>query len=211
MNLALSEFVANHPDEFAEYKVISVFVHAGHLIHSKKPVRTSDDLRGLKIRIPGRTTGWMVEAMGSTPIGAPISKIPEMLSKGIVDAVLIPFEVMAPLKVHELVDYHIILDDDHTGRLNTQVFVTAMNLESYNALPSDLQAVIDRNADEATARWVGQVWTDSEKPGAELAAQSGEIISLPADEVAILEARLARPVADRWVEVVGRRGSTVFR
>ena len=82
MNLALAEFVANHPEEFAEYKLISVFVHAGMSIHSKKPVRTADDLQGLKIRIPGRTTAWMVDAMGSTPIGAPISKIPEMLSKG---------------------------------------------------------------------------------------------------------------------------------
>ena len=112
----------------------------------------------------------------------------------------------APLRVHELVDYHTLLDDPRTGRPNTQVFVIAMNIDSYNALPSDLQAVIDRNATEANARWIGQVWTDSERPGAELAAQSGEIIRLPPEEVAVLEERVAGPVAERWVDVVGRKG-----
>ena len=51
MNLAIADFIDNHPEEFAEYKVISVFVHAGNLIHSEVPIRTVEEFSGLKLRI----------------------------------------------------------------------------------------------------------------------------------------------------------------
>ena len=99
------------------------------------PVRTVDDLRGLKIRIPTRVAGWMVESWGSVPLGTPVSKIPEMLSKGIVDATLIPFEASFGLQVHDLVDYNIFLDDQRSERFNGQVLIIAMNRHRGMVMP----------------------------------------------------------------------------
>lgn len=206
MNLALYDFVRRHPEEFAAYKLIAAFVHAGQALHSRVPVRRTADLQGMKIRIPSRVSGWMVDAMGGVPLGAPVSKTPELLSKGIVDSALLPFEVVPAVKVDELVDYHITLDNPRSDRFNTQVFVIAMNLAAYERLPPDLQAVIDQHAGEDTARWLAQVWMNNERPGFELAAASGEVSQLPPAEVALLRVAVAGAVQARWFEIAARKG-----
>lgn len=206
MNLAIADFIDNHPEEFAEYKVISVFVHAGNLIHSEVPIRTVEEFSGLKLRIPTRVAGWMVEAWGATPIGTPVQKIPEMLSKGIVNGTLIPFEASFALKVHDMVDYHIFLDDPVRDRFNAQVLMIAMNSQTYSDLPEDLKAVIDANSGRNIARWMADVWINSEVPGERAARDSGEFVYLSPPEVSKLRAITEEQVAERWISVVAKQG-----
>jgi TRAP-type C4-dicarboxylate transport system substrate-binding protein len=206
MNLALRDFVERHPEEFSEYKLIAIFVHAGQALHSLQPVRTVADLQGMKIRVPSRVGSWMVSAMGAIPLGTPVSKVPEMLTKGVVDGAMLPFEVIKAVKVDELLDYHIVLQRPGSNRFHTQIFVIAMNRGRYENLPVDLRAVIDQNADAETARWLGRLWADAETPGLELAAASGEIIRLPPDQVELLREKIEGPVLSRWFEQAGKRG-----
>lgn len=205
-NRALNEYVARHGEEFADYKVIVMHVHAGQLFHSNDPIQTVDDLKDLKIRTPTRTGGWLIEAMGAVPIGAPVPQIPEMLSKRIVDAVMIPYEVTLPLKVDELVDYHTELDDPVFPRINTSTFVVAMNKDTYTKLPSDLQKIIDDNSGQALAGWIGEGWDAAEIPGRDNAAKSGETAALASAEVAKLRAMVEQPVIDRWIAQMDAKG-----
>ena len=204
-NKALAEFLEKNGDEYSDYHVIAMFVHAGQLFHSIKPIRTVADIEGLKIRTPTRTGGWLIEAMGATPIGAPVPKIPELLSKGVVDSVLIPFEVTLPLKVNELVDYHTVLGGD-AGRINTSTFIIAMNKDSYGKLPDDLKKVIDDNSGMALAEWLAGVWDAAEVPGMEKCKASGEIITMDPAEAAKLRAKVEQPVIDRWVAEMKEKG-----
>ncbi len=204
--MAINDFIQRHGDEYADYKIIAMHVHAGQLFHSIKPIRSVDDIKDLKIRTPTRTGGWLIEAMGAIPVGAPVPKIPEMLSKGVVDAVLIPYEITLPLKVDELVDYHTELDDPKTTRINTSTFMIAMNKDSYNNLPADLQKVIDDNSGMSIARWIGEIWDAAEVPGKKKAAASGEIIKMAPAEVAKLRAMVEQPVIDRWIADVTAKG-----
>ena len=206
MNRAIADFVDRHPDEFRDYRIIAAFVHAGQALHSKVPIATVDDLAGLKIRIPSRIGGWIVEALGATPIGTPASKIPELLSKGVVDGAMIPFEVVGSLRVNELVDYHVVLDLPGSDRFNTQVFMLAMNHGAYEALPPDLRAVIDDNSGHRIAGWLASVWMDNERPGIELARESGEVSRLPRDESIALRAVLDSTVTARWIATMRARG-----
>ncbi len=203
---AINEFVENHPEDFKAYKIIAMHVHAGQAFHSRKPIRTVADIKGTKIRTPTRTGAWLIEAMGATPVGAPVPKIPEFLSKGIVDSVLVPFEIVGPLKLNELVDYHIILDDPKVERINTSTFMIAMNRAKYESLPADLRKVIDNNSGMNIAKWIGEIWEAAEKPGKELAAKSGEIFALPPAEVAKLRAMTEGPVTERWIKDVAKKG-----
>ena len=204
-NKALTEFLETNGDEFDDYHVIAMFVHAGNLIHSRKPVRTTADLVNQKIRTPTRTGGWMIEAMGATPVGAPVPKIPELLTKGVVDSVLIPYEVTLPLKVDEMVDYHTVLAGD-VSRVNSSVFIIAMNKPRYGSLPADLKKVIDDNSGMHLSQWLGEIWTAAEGPGEAKAKASGEIITMPAAEVAKLRAKIEQPVIDRWIAEMKKKG-----
>ncbi|MDA1088771.1 MAG: TRAP transporter substrate-binding protein [Proteobacteria bacterium] len=204
--LAINEFADNHPEDFKAYKIIAMHVHAGQLFHSRKPIRTVADIKGTKIRTPTRTGAWLIEAMGAVPIGAPVPKIPELLSKGIVDSVLVPFEIVGPLKLDQLVNYHIVLDDPKTTRINTTTFMIAMNKKKYDSLPADLRKVIDNNSGKHIAKWIGEIWDAAEKPGMAKAAASGEIFKLPPAEVAKLRAMTEGPVTERWIKDVSSKG-----
>ena len=205
-NAALQDFADKNGEEFSGYKVLLLHVHAGSAFHTLKPMHTADALHGMKIRTPSRTGSWMLEAMGATPIGAPVSSIPEMLSNKVVDGVTIPFEIALPLKVHEMVNYHTVLDDPKYPRPNTAVFLFAMNKDRYDKLPADLKKVIDNYAGRNISRWAGQVWIDNEKPGEDAALLKGEIFKLPPAEVAKLRKMIEKPVQDRWIEDVKSKG-----
>ncbi|MDT8399647.1 MAG: TRAP transporter substrate-binding protein [Pseudomonadales bacterium] len=205
MNHAMYDFVQGHPEEFSDVKILQIFAHAGQVIHSKTPIRNAGDFAGKKIRVPSRVSSWIVDAMGGIPLGTPVPKIPEMLSKGIIDATFIPYEASYGLKIHELVDYHISFDMAHSDRLQTQIFIFAMNWDSYRALPEDLRAVIDNNSGENTLDWFAQKWVDFEVPGEKAAAESGELIKIPAGDVDILRERIEQPVIEKWISTVAKK------
>ena len=206
MNFAIQDFIDNHPEKFDGHKLISVFVHAGQVIHSKTPIRTSAELAGLKYRIPTRVAAWMVESWGGTAIGTAVQKIPELLSKGVVDAALIPYDASFGLKVHDLVDYHILLENETWPRFNTQVLMVTMNQGSYDRLPTDIKAVIDANSGRNVAKWMGEIWMAMEAAGEHASQASGELIYLPPEEVERLREKSQRPVAERWISVVAEDG-----
>jgi TRAP-type transport system periplasmic protein len=204
--LAINEFVQTHGEDFKDYKLLSVHVHAGQVFHSHEPIRKASDLKGTKIRTPTRTGAWMIEAMGATPIGAPVPQIPEMLSKKIVDSVMIPYEVTLPLKVNELVDYHTVLGDPKVNRINTSTFMLAMNKAKYDSMPKDLQKILDDNSGMNIAEWLGDIWDAAEVPGEAKCAASGEIITMIPAEVDKLRAMVEQPVIDRWIADVEKKG-----
>jgi len=205
MNRAMLEFLANHPEEFADVRILQVFAHAGQVVHSKTPIRTADDFVGKKIRVPSRVSSWIVEALGAIPLGTPVAQVAEMLSKGIIDATLIPYEGSYGMKIHELVDYHSTLEMENTDRFQTQIFVIAMNKDVYAALPPELQTVIDDNSGIKTSAWFAEKWQEFEIPGAKAAAETGEVILIPAAEVAKIRAAVEQPVIARWQQMVARK------
>lgn len=192
-------------EDYKDVKVIALHVHAGQAIHMvDSPVRSPDDLSGKKMRIPTRTGAWILEALGANPVAMPVPEFPQALSKKVVDGGLIPFEIIPPLKIHELTKYQI--EGHDSIRFGTTTFVIAMNKDSYAKLPDDLKKVIDDNAGEEFAREIGKVWTNSEKPGLKMALEAGnEHIVLSDEELDKFRAKL-EPVVDRWVKEVNEKG-----
>ncbi|HSG05365.1 MAG TPA: TRAP transporter substrate-binding protein, partial [Nitrospiria bacterium] len=151
-------------DEFSDVKVIAVHVHGPGLLHIKgNGVRRLEDMQGLKVRGPTRVINNMLKTLGATPVGMPVPAVPESLSKGVIDGTVIPWEVVRPLKVHELVNTHTNFSGDRG--FYTSFFVFAMNKRKYESLPADLKRVIDNNSGRDTAAWVGRVMDEGDQPG----------------------------------------------
>ena len=162
-------------DEFGDVKVLAVHTHSPGLIHAKgKGVEKLEDMQGLKVRGPTRMVNELLEELGAIPVGMPVPEVPEALSKGVIDATVIPWEVSAPLKVAELVNSH----TDFSGErgLYTAFFVLAMNKDKYEALPDDLKKIIDANSGRETSRWMGRVMDEGDAPGLKMAQDRGNTI-----------------------------------
>lgn len=185
-------------EEFSDVKVLLLHTHAGQAFMSTKPIRSAADLKGMAVRTPGNTGTLWLKAAGANPVQAPVPAIPELLSRNTVQAVMIPFEIAPAFKVHELTKYVTTLPND--GRIHTAVFLFAMNKDTYNSLPPDLQKVIDDNSGANLSVKAGEIWVGIEKPGQDLARADGdEFIELGPAAVAEFEAIGAKAVA-AWIE-----------
>ena len=90
-------------DEFKDVHLIAVNVHGPGLFHSReKQIKSITDLRGMKVRGPTRQITKLLGALGATPVGMPLPQIPDAMSKGVIDAAVIPWEVVPSVKGEEL-------------------------------------------------------------------------------------------------------------
>jgi TRAP-type C4-dicarboxylate transport system substrate-binding protein len=192
-------------EEYQDVHPILIHVHAGNALHTiDTPIRKPADLAGLKIRTPTRTGSFVLEALGANPVGMPVPQLPQALAKHVVDGTTIPYEVSLPLKIHELVKYHMEFEDG--TRLGTAVFLYGMNKARYESLPDDLKKVIDDNSGKNIARQIGQVWMDVEGPGRRAAMEAGnEFIDWPVADEPEWQAAV-QPAIDRWVAEVTDAG-----
>lgn len=202
---AFHEYCEKHcADEFSGMKVLAWHAHGPGLIHSKNPVTTLEDMRGLKIRGGSRVINQMLEALGSTPIGMPVPATSEALSKGVIDATTVPWEVTPSLRISELVKNHTGFAGDHG--LYTQTFLFAMNQSSYDNLPDDLKAIIDANSGIETAAMFGRVMDEGDAVGLKIAQDAGNNI-VDLDEAETQRWKdAAAPIVDAWIEEMNGKG-----
>jgi TRAP-type C4-dicarboxylate transport system substrate-binding protein len=193
-------------DEFKEVQVLALQVHGPGVIHTvEKPVKSVDDLKGLKMRAPTRQVTKLMASLGATPVGMPLPGIPDALSKGTIQGAVIPWEVVPSVKVHELTKYHAEFDPAG-GALYTTTFVMAMNKAKYNSLPADLKKVIDNNSGLATSAWLGKVQQAGDIAGRKSASdRNNNIFTVNVAEAQNFR-RKSRAIEVEWVEDMNKRG-----
>ena len=121
--LALQDYQAKYlGEELKEFKPLLLHSHEGTLFMTKKPVTSVADFKTMKMRAANRTGVWFLQSLGSDAIGAPLGRIPPMLSKGTINGVMLPYEIAPAVKMHELVSYFTDLSrtdtEDGNGRVH---------------------------------------------------------------------------------------------
>ncbi len=205
--LALQDYQDKHLGKaLGAYHPLLLHSHDGFLFQTKEPVQKMADLKGMKLRAASRGGVWLLEALGATGIGLPLPRIPEALSKGVIDGVTLPYEIAPAVKTPDLVSHFSSLAGSQP-RLGTNVFTFLMNKDSYDKLPADLKKVLDDNSGRAIAAAAGQNWRDIETPGRKVveSKSKNKFYVIPEDEVEKMKSA-AQPVFDRWYEEVGKRG-----
>jgi TRAP-type transport system periplasmic protein len=125
--------------DFKESKVVMLWNSDSASIMSRsKPVRTLEDMKGMKIRTPSAAQSAQLEALGAIPIDMPAGQIYNALERGVVDASMIPMSAALDFKLIEVAKY--FTTNAPLGRSN---FLVAMNKPKYDGLPADLKKIFD--------------------------------------------------------------------
>lgn len=188
--------------DFKDVHVLGLWTHGPGLIHSKAPITSIADLNGVKLRAPTRVTNMMVTSLGATAVGMPVPAVPESLSKGVIDATILPWEVTASIKSSELVHNH---TEFPGAPLYTSAFLLAMNKGVYDGLPDDLKAIIDANSGLEFSAFAGKTSQAADDPARQMAVDMGNsIVQLTPEQIEEWKAA-AQPTIDAWVaEMTGK-------
>ncbi len=111
---------------------------------SKRPVRSCDDLKGLRLRIAPLDTwrrSWT--ALGCNVVVLPWTDVYLGLKQGIVEAVTAPFDLLYSMKFTEIAKY-VARTDEYWGLLTV-----VMNKKTFESLKSDYQKALIEAANEA--------------------------------------------------------------
>lgn len=202
---AVQEFSEKHlREEFREVHPICVWAHGEGLIHSRRPVRTMEDLGGMKIRFPSRLNGEALKALGAAPVGMPVPQVPEALTQGVIDGAVVPWEIVPALRLQEMVRHHTEVPGSPT--LYTATFILAMNRAKYEGLPADLRRVLDANSGQAAATMAAVPWDERGPIVEDQVRKRGNEIIVISEAEKQRWVRTTEPVIEAWVAQARERG-----
>jgi TRAP-type transport system periplasmic protein len=125
-------------NEYRDVKVLATWTHdLGQLYTTSKPVRTLEDLRGLKIRAPGPVQVSMLRALGAVPVTMPAGEVYDALERGVVDGLVIGLSAIKGFRLDQVVK-HATLANSYVAAM-----IVAMNQQSYKKLSVEDRALLD--------------------------------------------------------------------
>lgn len=160
-------------------KVLVLFTHQPGQIHTtRKPIRTVDDMKGLRIRFTSPTVRDFVAALGATPVGVAPTEQADQLQKGTIDGTFIDYGGAGiAFKLGGILK--------HTTEMYSYVtsFGLIMNPAFYDKLPADLKKLVD-DSTKGQETAIGNGWDSIDGPGKKLLMDGGmqPIKLAPADD-----------------------------
>ncbi len=189
------------PKEFDEVKIMYFHAHGPGIVHTKgKEINRLEDLKGVKVRATG-TTAKIVSYLGATPVAMPMPETYDAISRGVADGVVCPLEALQGWKLGEVVKF----TTQNYGSAYNLLFFVAMNKDKWNALPPDVQKIIE----QINIEWIekhGKNWDEIDQKGYAFAQKLGDkIIPLSKEEDARW-AKAVSPIFDEYVKEKKAKG-----
>ncbi|GEK73836.1 MULTISPECIES: TRAP transporter substrate-binding protein [Halomonas] len=146
---------------------------------STKPIRSIEDMQGLKLRAPEGMVYNIFEAAGATPVNLPGSEVYTGLEKGVIDAAdYTVFATNQAQGLHEFAPYPL-----YPGFHSLPMVSVSLNKDIWDGLPADLQAILETSVDDLAYEMVAELKTrDLEAVREARQNPDIEIIDLPAEE-----------------------------
>jgi len=160
---------------------VGLFMNAPSSLIAKAPIRHLADLKGKKIRIfASQFQTVALERLGATPVAMTLGDVLPAIQQGAIDGAVGGIVVFTPMHFQDAAKYV-----TETGQPTVFVIVE-ISKKWYDALPAELQKIVDTNAAKGAAAInpaaieivnnARKGWTDT----------GGELISLPPEEQAAM-------------------------
>jgi TRAP-type C4-dicarboxylate transport system substrate-binding protein len=174
------------PGEWNDVNVLYVTPTGPTVLETiSKPVKTLEDLKGLKIRAVGQMSD-IIKLLGAVPIPLEMVDVYDALRRGVIDGVTVDLSTLKPWKFAEVTKH--VTADWQLGTVIT--FYWVMNKSKWNALSPDLQKIFTEVAFETKEKQAA-LWNQMDIEARDLfKSGGGQVIPLSDAEAA------------RWVKAV---------
>ena len=135
--------------------ILSLGASGFRVFLSRKPIKTADDCKGLKLRVPEVPT-WveMAKALGANPTPIPAAEMYTALQTGVVDAVEVPPDYLVDTKLWEVGPH-----STRTFHIFTEVSLMASTVKM-NSLSTEHKKIIQDAAKQAVQE---EMWAANQK------------------------------------------------
>jgi TRAP-type transport system periplasmic protein len=207
---APSSFVLTHvindfynkfkPKEWEVYHPLMFSASPPSVIQTvNKPVKTLEDLKGLKIRGTGRS-GDVVKALGATVVPVEMMDMYDALRRGVMDGNMGPFEQLKSFKTGDILRYHTTSYMAGSG----YTFYVIFNKAKWNSLPAEAKQVFTDLAGQYIDLWAVE-WNKTDIVGKEyFLEKGGQIIPLPDSEMTRWSKAVEGVIADYKKDMVSK-------
>jgi TRAP-type C4-dicarboxylate transport system substrate-binding protein len=188
-------------ERFKGVKLARASQTASYHLYTKKPVRTLEEVKGLKVRAGGGPHAKIIAALGAVPVSMPAADAYTAMQRGTLDAYHINDAVAPIFKVHEVTDFR-----TENGFNFFPVFYCTSG-SFYNKLPADLKVVYN-NWSRQFAQIEAQGFYEIEAAKAiKKMTSSGalKLVDMPAGEMARWRAAV-EPVTANWIADMEKKG-----
>jgi len=188
--------------EMKDVKYCLAFTHDPGSFHSRtKKIMVPADIAGMKIRPAHASMASLVTQLGGTNVQAAAPEVRDILEKGVADAVTFPWGSVMLFGIDKVTKYHM------EAALYTTGFVWVMNKNTYEAMSSSQQKVIDNHCNKDWAEKLAAPWADFEHDGiAKLKAEPDhEVYQLTKTQLDQWK-EAAVPVVQTWTAAVKKAG-----
>jgi TRAP-type C4-dicarboxylate transport system substrate-binding protein len=144
-----------------EYKgvvPIALFTHGPGMIHTRKPINTIGDLKGLKIRTGGGIQAEIASRLGMVTVSAPATKAEELLSQGVADGIMFSLETIKSFHLENLVTHHYGMPDT----LYTSSMAFVINKKFLDSLSDQQKKALWSVSGEKLSALVGRAWDSAD-------------------------------------------------
>ena len=174
-------------------KVLAIWANDPPVLLTRDtPVRTLEDLQGMKVRVTSAQDVPFIEALGASAVSQPVSVINQNLANGTIDAIAIDPSAIGSFKLWEPANY-VTLGLPGSG----SAFFLLMNNEVWEGLSDQEKAWVDAASGIELSRSGGSVYRAAAGRGVETARENGvEVIELSDAEIARFNAAMQPAMED---------------
>jgi TRAP-type C4-dicarboxylate transport system substrate-binding protein len=181
---------------YEDFYVVMLGTTNPYAIHTRRPVKSFADVKGMKLRAGGPVASASLRALGVAPVGMPITQVAENVSRGLLDGSGGDWDVMYSFRIIETAKHHYM-----ASVLGTVPVAILMSRKVYEKLPANAKSIIDKHSGEQMSRRFGAVHDGIQKAkhAETVGASDHTMVFPPPAELAKLEETLA-PVTGSWVK-----------
>ncbi|WP_323019632.1 TRAP transporter substrate-binding protein DctP [Pararhodobacter sp.] len=163
-------------------------------LFTRFPVHAAADLQGRRIRITGRATSDVIEALGGAPTSISITEVYQALDRGVVEGLTTAINAVAAFHFNEVVSYGV--ENFAFGLVPGAVI---MNRQSYDRLTDEGRAALAEVTGLDLSVFIGRAMDEIDAESRQVLVGAVEMTDLSPEELAIWQAA-TEPAIRNWVE-----------
>lgn len=178
---------------YDKFVVLGAFASEPESVHSRLPIATVADLKGLKLRANNASEAAAMEQLGAIPVLLTINKTTNAISDGTLDGAMIPPAMLFEFGIGRVANNHYMI------RTSAALMLLAMNRQSFERLPDAAQKIIQQYSGAwAAGRYVDTIEALNASVTEQLASDPKRKLVLPSPADRAIAQRAFDHVIQDW-------------